>query len=264
MYDIEFSLGLGTGGLRDESRCEDIVSEALSLGYRHIDTARHYQNERAIGRAIQQSKITEEELFIATKVHSQNLGQKNIRQSVKKSLDALGVEQLDLVYIHWPSHPYEPEETLGTLSDLVSRGDIGGIGLSNFTPGGVQEARRVTDTPIDAVQVEMHPFLQQRQLKQYTETHDIRLVAHTPLCQGKVLENGTIQEVAKKYDATPAQISLAWLLDDQNVAAVPSASRKHLRENLEVFDIEMDKKDLKQIGSLDMGYRCVDYEFSPW
>lgn len=264
MSNIDFRLGLGTGRLRDEELCEDVVNEALSLGYRHIDSARHYQNERAIGRAIQQSDISEEEIFVTTKIHSQDLDARGIEKSVNKSLSALGVEQIDLVYVHWPAHAYEPEETLGKLSDLVSCGDIGNIGLSNFTIEGVKEASKVSDIPIHAVQVEMHPFLQQRRLKKYTKINGIRLVAHTPLCQGKVLENETICEIAEEHDVTPAQVSLAWVLREEHVAAVPGASKIHLQENLEARTIDIPESDLRRIDTLDSEHRCVDYEFAPW
>lgn len=264
MNAVGFRLGLGTGRLRDEKRCERIVDKGLSLGYRHIDTARHYENEQAIGRAIHQSEVPREDLFVATKIHSRDLDAQGVQRSVKESLDALGIEYLDLVYVHWPSHAYDPEETLGALSDLTAGGDIRHIGLSNFTLDGVREAREVTELPIYAVQVEMHPFLQQRVLREYAEAHGIRLVAHTPLCQGEILDDETLQEIADKYGVTPAQLTLAWLLEEEYIAAVPGASQGHLQENLEALSVDLREEDLRRITALDSGRRCVDYEFAPW
>ena len=110
----------------------------------------------------------------------------------------------------------------------------------------------------------MHPFLQQRALREYAETQGIQLVAHTPLCQGEILDNEALQEIAGKYGVTPAQLTLAWLLKEDYIAAVPSASQRHLQENLESLSLDLREEDLRRIEALDSGRRCVNYEFAPW
>jgi len=257
-----FRLGLGTGSLREGSHCRSVVKSALKVGYRHIDTARHYENESAIGDALEQSLVPRSDVFIATKVHSTNLASKDVRKSVYKSLASLDVETIDLVYVHWPAHSYDPEETLSALSDLRSEGLIRHIGLCNVTVDVLKEARRSSTAPIFAIQVEMHPFLQQRELHAYARKHGIWVVAHTPLCQGKVLENETLSAIADSYEINEAQLTLAWLMNKERVAAVPGGS--HLNENRLALSVELCASDIRKIEGISEERRCVDYEFAPW
>lgn len=260
----EFKLGLGTGSLRDEKRCRAVVASSLEVGYRHIDTARHYGNERAIGDAIEQSSVPRSDVFVATKVHSKNLASEDLRESVHQSLASLGVDTIDLVYVHWPAHSYEPEETLSTLSDLRSNGVIRHIGLCNVTRNLLEEAQHISIAPIFAIQVEMHPFLQQREMHEYARRHGIWLIAHTPLCQGRVVQNDTLSAIADKYAINEAQLSLAWLLQKERVAAVPGGGGGHLEENRQALSVPVNEADIQEIEQIVVEQRCVDYEFAPW
>ena len=258
-----FKLGLGTGNLRDEQRCRSAVESAMEAGYRHIDTARHYGNERAIREGIDQSSVSRSDVFIATKVHSKNLLPEDLRESVHQSLASLEVNTIDLVYVHWPTHSYDPDKTLATLSDLRAEGVIRNIGLCNITPDLLREAQNNSSAPIFGVQVEMHPFLQQRELHEYAQKHDFWLIAHTPLCQGAVLENDTLSDIAEKYAINEAQLTLAWLLEKEQVAAIPGGTN-HLNENRRALSVDLATSDIKDIEEISEHQRCIDYEFAPW
>jgi len=260
----DFELGLGTGSLRDELTCRRVVESALAIGYRHIDTARLYDNESAIGEALEQSSVPQNDVFVATKVHSKNLAPDDLRESVQESRASLGLETIDLVYVHWPAHTYEPVETLSALSDLRSEGAIRHVGLCNVTPELVTEAQTVSPAPIFAIQVEMHPFLQQQELHELTSQHGIWLIAHTPLCQGAVLQNETLSEIADKYTINEAQLSLAWLLHKERIAVVPGGSGTHLEDNRRALSVNFNEGDIRKIDQVSEERRCVDYEFSPW
>lgn len=259
-----FAIGLGTGHLRDDQSCEKTVRAALKVGYRHIDTARHYGNEQAIGRSIRQSDVSRDDLFLATKVHSQDLRASDVKDSVRKSAERLGVEQIDLVYVHWPAHSYVPEETLAAFDDLVASGKIRHIGLSNFTVDQIETASSILETEISAVQVEMHPFLQQQKLRDWASRAATWLIAHTPLCQGAITSDDTVSKIARQYDATAAQVSLAWLTNHDRIAAVPGGRLTHLQENLDSLSIDLSDEDLRRLDEIKTERRCVDYEFSPW
>lgn len=257
-------LGFGTGHLREYDVCFETVIEALEIGYRHIDTARAYRNETAIGDAVRQSDISRESVFLATKVHSKQLGYEDCIESVDASRDALGVETIDLVYVHWPAHEYDASETLAALASLQSSGVIRHIGVSNFTVELLREARNASTVPISAIQVEMHPYLQQDRLYEYANRHDIRLFAHTPLCQGDVVSDRVLSSIAKKHSVTEAQVALAWLLEKDGVGVVTGARGEHLRENYAAQSVPLDTEDVRRIDRIDRHERCVDYEFSPW
>lgn len=260
----EFKLGVGTGSLRDETRCNTVVKSALEFGYRHIDSARHYGNESAIGKALKQSKISRSDVFVATKVHSKKLAPKDLRESINQSATSLGVETIDLVYVHWPAHAYDPVETLSVLSELKSDKVIRHIGLSNVTLEVLKEAQTASPSPIFAIQVEMHPFLQQRELHEYTREQGIWLVAHTPLCQGAILQNETLSAIANKYAINEAQLTLAWLFQKKLVAAIPGGKGSHLKENYRTLTISLNEKDIREINQISEECRCVDYDFAPW
>ncbi|MFC6874609.1 aldo/keto reductase [Halobellus marinus] len=262
--NLSFRIGLGTGSLRSEKECTKTVQAALNEGYRHIDTARHYENEAAIGTAIDRADIPREEVFLATKIHSDNLSEKGVQQSISASLNALDINRIDLVYVHWPAHEYVPEETLPALERLRSNNTIRHIGLSNFTVDLVEEARSVIGAPIFAVQGEMHPFLPRKNLVEYTNQNDIWFVAHTPFCQGGVFDDKTILDIANENCVSRAKVVMKWILSKGRVAAVPGSRRKYLHENHALHNIELSENDIRRIDQIQRTKRCVDYDFSPW
>ncbi len=257
--------GLGTYSDDDREQWRDNVRTALDVGFRHVDTAQDYDNERYVGRGIADSDVNREALFLATKVDTANLTYEDVLESTEKSLDRLGTDYLDLLYVHWPHDTYAGAETLRAFDELYDEGSIENVGLSNFTPELLDEAREALDAPLAAHQVEMHPLLQQEELVEYAQQHDHRLVAYSPLAQGEAFDVPEIVDVAEKHDATPAQVCLAWLRSKENVAAIPKASgREHMETNLAAADLELDGEDVAAIDGIDREHRVIDPGWAPW
>ena len=258
-------LGLGTYDITDHEVCAESVETALEVGYRHVDTAEGYDNERAVGEGIAAADVDREDVFLATKVSPDNLGYGDLQSHARASADRLGVGTLDLLYVHWPIRAYDPGATLSALDELYDEGLIRHVGLSNFLPGQLDEALDRLEAPLFAHQVECHPLFQQDELRAHAREHGYRLVAYTPLAKGEVTEVPELREVAETYDATPAQVALAWLLEKESIAAIPkSATPSHIRENYGALDVELDETDVERIDGIDREKRYVDFEAAPW
>jgi 2,5-diketo-D-gluconate reductase B len=262
-------LGLGTYKNTDREQCIESVKTAIEMGYRHVDTAQMYDNEEYVGegiaQALDETDVSREDLFVATKLDTDNTGHDDVIETTKESLDRLGLDYVDLMYVHWPTDAYDPEETLPALDELVDEGLIDHVGLSNFRPDQLDEARDVLDTDLFAHQVEMHPMLPQRDLVSYAQEHDHYLVAYCPIARGQVADNDRIQEIAERHDASPYQVSLAWLLSKDNVAAIPKATgEEHIRDNFGALDITLSEDDLATIDNIGERERLVDFEEAPW
>jgi len=256
-------LGLGTWENDDPKQCVESVQTALDMGYRHIDTAQIYRNEDAVGEGIAQSAVPREDVFLATKVWISNLAPEEVIESTRESLDRLGTEYVDLLYVHWPARTYDPAETLSAFDELYSDGTIRNVGVSNFEPHHIDRAREELDAPLFANQVEVHPFLQQKQLQQYATETDLELVAYSPLARGAVIGNETLGAIAKKHNASEPQVSLAWLRE-KGVTAIPKAtSEEHIRDNWESLGVELDAEDIERIDRIDSTDRQVHPDFAP-
>jgi 2,5-diketo-D-gluconate reductase B len=257
-------LGLGTWENTDPDACAESVATALEMGYRHIDTAQAYGNEADVGDGLAAADVDREEIFLATKVWIDNLAADDVIETTEASLDRLGVDSVDLMYVHWPSRTYDAEETLAALNELHADGKIDRIGVSNFEPDQLQEAIEISDAPIVANQVECHPFLQQEALREVCADEDVELVAYSPLARGDVLENDTLQEIADAHDASPAQVSLAWLRQ-QGITAIPKAtSETHIRDNWQSLSVTLSDEEIERIESIEQTGRRVDPGFGPW
>ncbi|USZ68962.1 aldo/keto reductase [Halorussus salilacus] len=241
-------VGLGTMGIEDPDR----VASAVETGYRHLDTAQIYDNEAVVGAGIERAAAAREDLFVATKVWVDELAPADVVASTEASLDRLGLDYVDLLYVHRPIGEYDPEETLPAFDRLREEGLVRNVGVSNFSPEQVAEAREVLDAPLLANQVEMHPLYRQPELREDAQRRGYRLVAYSPLAQGEVFEVPELRAVAEKHDATPAQVSLAWLASLPNVVPIPrSASDAHLRENLAALALALDDGDVAKIESIE-------------
>jgi 2,5-diketo-D-gluconate reductase B len=259
-------LGLGTYEMDEYDECVEAVRQALDVGYRHVDTAEGYDNEEAVGDAIAEADVDREDLFLATKVSPDDLDFDHVLTSAEESLDRLGVESADLLYVHWPLGEYEAEDTLDAFAELREEGMIDEIGVSNFTVDLLEEAIEVSEEPIFANQVEMHPLLPQTELQQFCaqDDVDVELVAYSPIARGDVSDVDALQDVAEKHDATPQQVSLAWLREKE-VTAIPKAtSEDHLRENWLSLGVELDDEDMEKIDGIDERRRIVDPDEAPW
>ncbi|WP_275740902.1 aldo/keto reductase [Halorhabdus sp. SVX81] len=256
-------LGLGTWQNEAPEQCAESVRTALEMGYRHVDTAKAYHNEAAVGDGITAADVPREDIFLATKVWAGDLAHDDVIESAERSADRLGVETIDLLYIHWPSHAYDPEETLPAFDELVDRGVIDRVGVSNFTPEQVERVQEVLDAPLFANQVEMHPYLQQDELRAFAAETDLNLVAYSPLGRGTVLDDGTLADIATKHDASVAQVSLAWLRE-KGVTAIPKAtSEAHIRDNFESVALDLADEDIAAIDDIERTDRQINPDWAP-
>ncbi|WP_396612100.1 aldo/keto reductase [Haloferax sp. S1W] len=257
-------LGYGTYKLEDRDECVEAVTTALDVGYRHIDTAQMYDNEEFVGEALAESDVDIGDIFVATKLDTDNLGSDDVLETARESAAKLGVETIDLLYVHWPINAYDPDETLSALDELVEEGLVDNIGLSNFRPDQLEEAIDRLDTPLFAHQVEMHPLLQQEELLSMADEYDHHLVAYSPIARNEVAENDTLVEIAEKHEASPAQVSLAWLVEKGATPIPKAASPDHIRANLAALDIELSDDDVAAIDALGADHRIVDFDEAPW
>lgn len=262
-------VGLGTSKNTVPDQCSESIRIALENGYTHIDTAQDYDNEKYIGDGFATANVPREDVFLATKVDPANLQPEDIKQSTERSLDRLGVDYVDLLYIHWPTGEYDPETTLPAFDELRDQGIARNVGLSNFTPEMVDEAEEILNAPIFALQNEFHPFLQQKDLRAYAKKNGYPFVSFSPLIKGKFGQVEGVDEIAAAHDATPAQVVLAWVLSKENVYAIPKAtSEEHILQNLAAIDIDLTDKEIQRIDSVDRVERQVwehGPEFaSPW
>jgi len=248
------ALGVGTFQLSG-AECERAVRTALELGYRHVDTAEYYDNERAVGTAIADAPVDRGDVFLTTKVWRSNLRRDDVRPAVEASLDRLDVDYVDLLLIHWP-HPRVPvRETLDAMETLREEGLVRHLGVSNFTRSQLAEAIEVADAPIVTDQVLYHPFVDQGDLRSFCADAGVALTAYSPLARGAVLEDDTLERIGERHGRTAAQVALRWLVRQPGVVAIPrSSSRDHLAENLAVFDFDLTDDEARRIDELRGGF----------
>jgi 2,5-diketo-D-gluconate reductase B len=243
-------VGLGTMGLTGEDGIETIV-DALEMGYRHLDTAQIYGTETEVGAAIDRADVPREDVTVASKIGTDNFRPADVKQSTRASRDRLGVETIDLMYIHQPKQTYQPRETLGALADLRDDGVIDHIGVSKFNRALLDDAREILGELPAANQVELHPTYQQRELVEYARGTEMTLVAFSPLRQGDPGDVSELAPIAERHDATPAQVALAWLTAKEPVVAIPKASSSaHLRENLAATDLSLSPAEHAAIDGI--------------
>ncbi len=242
-------LGFGTWQIKG-TQCVKAVKKALEVGYRHIDTAQIYENETEVGEGILSSEIPREEIFLVTKVWKDYLDFREVLLSVSRSLDNLKTEFIDLLLIHWPNSQYPLEDTFSALKELVQTKKVKHIGVSNFTPQLLKKALKIYPSLI-CNQVEYHPFLDQSPLIRIMKKQKMFLTAYSPLARGEVFKNTTLKSIAKKYKKTPAQIALRWLLDQENIIAIPKAKTfSHITSNFKIFDFQLNPEDKRRIKKL--------------
>jgi 2,5-diketo-D-gluconate reductase B len=259
------SPGLGTSGYDGHDQCVESVRTALDLGYRHVDTAQMYDTERAVGEALADSDLGSDEVFVATKVLPENLAHDDVLSTARESAERLGVDSIDLLYVHWPTDAYDAEGTLGAFDELVDEGLVERVGLSNFTPDLLEEAFDVLDAPVFAHQVECHPLLPQRELREYAREHDHYLVAYGPFARGEVTDNDVVTSVAEEQELTPQEVLLAWSFSKENVVPIPKATGEdHLRANLEARGVDLPEAALDRLDGIDERTRRFDPDRAPW
>lgn len=267
--EVAFRVGYGThevglARIGDEAYTR-ILERVLETGYRHLDTAQGYDTEPHVAAAIERSDLNQDEVFVATKLHWSNLGYDDAIETAKESRETLGVNSIDLLYIHVPVRTYDPEETLPALDTLVDDGVVDRIGLSNFTPEMLEVALDRLETPVFAHQVEMHPLLQQETLHGFAVEHGHWLVAFSPVIRGMVREIAELRTIAANYDVTTFDVSIAWLLSKANVVPLlHTTDEGHMRANLEAASLALEAADLETIDAIDREWRANDGRIDPW
>lgn len=252
-------LGLGTWQLAGEE-CSRTVREALDSGYRHIDTALMYKNQKEIGTAVKD--YDRDSLFITSKVPHTELTQPDFKAATETILRQLGVDYLDLLLIHWPNAEVPMEEPLTALANLIEEGIIRSAGVSNFTVTHLKEALRLDIVKIVNNQVECHPFLPQKELIDFCNSNEITVTAYCPLAKGDVVGDKTLQEIAETHETSPAAVSLRWLLQRGLIAIPKSSSKEHLRENLSVCSWMLTKEEMERIDAIQRHARKIAPEWA--
>lgn len=255
------ALGYGTWQLVGR-RVHACVLEALSIGYRHIDTAQMYENEADVGSALAATEVPREEIFVTTKLSPGNLHRGDVRRTTHASLRRLGLEYVDALLIHWPNDQVGLDETLGAMRELREAGLVRHIGVSNFSPALLEQALRLA--PVSLLQVEYHPFLQQPVLLEMARRTNVVFTAYCPLARGRVSDEPLLRAIGRRHDKTAAQVTLRWLVQQEGVVAIPkAASRDHMRENFEIFDFSLSPEEMRAIFELNRGERLVDPPWAP-
>lgn len=252
-------IGLGTWRLSG-SKCQDTVKAALNLGYKHIDTAQLYDNERQIGRAIKE--FDRKQLFITSKVAQSQLYYDQVLKACGQSLDKLGTDYLDMYLIHWPNDSIAISETMQAMGELVNRNMVRSIGLSNFNVARLRDAVQASPVPVCNDQVEYHPLTHRRELPEFCRQNGITITAYSPLARGSVAKIPQLQQIAQQHGKTPAQISLKWLIQ-KGIAAIPKASSvEHLKENIDLDDLELTAREINLIDTIEVEQRFIDHSYT--
>ncbi len=248
-------LGFGVFQVPPEDT-QEVVEEALEVGYRHIDTAGAYRNERGVGAAIAAAGIPREEIFVTTKLWNSHQGYESTLGAFRKSLNRLGLDRIDLYLIHWPV-PTEGRalDTWRAFERIHDEGRSRTIGVSNFRIEDLEQLEQQAFVQPTVNQIELHPHFPQAELRAWHQEHGIATEAWSPLAQGELLVNETISRVAARHDRTPAQVILRWHLQLGNVVIPKSVTPKRIRENFELFDFELSDEDMTEIAALDVGRR---------
>jgi diketogulonate reductase-like aldo/keto reductase len=259
------ALGLGTWTLKGE-QCSDLVQHALALGYRHVDTARVYENEAAVGAGIKASPVPRDDIFLTTKVWWTDLAPADLERSAEGSLKQLGLDHVDLLLIHWPNARIRLEDTIKALNRMRERGITRHIGVANFPTKLLARAISLSDAPLVANQVEYHPYLDQTKVHAACRAAGVAIVSYCPLYRsGGLLEEPVILAAASRLGKSPGQIVLRWHVQQEGVAAIPRTTRKErLAENAAIFDFALSDAEMAAISRLTKANRRIcDYDFSP-
>ena len=250
------SIGLGTWDIRGKEG-EKIIQLALEVGYRHIDTAQMYENEKEVGNAISDSKIEREEIFITTKIYTLIVKNEGIKDSFESSLINLKTDHVDLLLIHFPAFTTNLNDMLDILFKLKETGKTKNVGISNFNHNLVNECIKLGYKDIFCNQVEYHPYLEQNNLIKVLKEYNILPVAYSPLAKGKLLNDKVVIKIAEKYSKQPAQIILRWLNQQDWISIPKSANEDRMKENMNIFDFTISEKDMNLLHGLARNYRAV-------
>ena len=249
-------VGLGLWLMKDKQECISAVDAAISAGYRHFDTAQRYENEAFLGEALAASTINREDLFVTTKIAVENMRWPVLVNTFEQSLANLRMQYVDLLLLHFPATEWR-RPAWSRMEELAQSGKAKAIGVSNYTIRHLEELLKECTIKPAVNQVELHVYLQQPELLEYCNAHDIVVQAYSPLAHGYGIDNPMLIEIGKKYGKTAAQIMIKWCLQVGAVPLPKSANVERIAQNTDVFNFELDATDMKQLASLDKNYRTA-------
>jgi 2,5-diketo-D-gluconate reductase B len=242
-------IGLGTGRLRG-SVCTDIVERALRLGYRHIDTAEGYENEREVGQGLHASGVRREDIFVTTKISPSHFAPRELERAAKDSLVRLRLSEIDLLLLHFPNPQVPLSETLEALCKVKRAGLTRHIGVSNFEVADIHEAVQQANEPLVCNQIAMNSFVNCPALTAACRAHHMAIVAYSPIARGEANNDAVLKRIGQVYGKSSAQVSLQWLVQ-QEISVIPRTSRiDHLSENYSIFDFELSEAEMSEISSI--------------
>ncbi len=255
-------LGLGTWELRGRV-CTRVVEQALRLGYRHLDTAEMYDNEREVGEGLRVSGVKRGEVFVTTKIWPSHFAPRELERAARDCLVRLRLSEVDLLLLHWPNPQIPLAETLGALANVKRDGLTRHIGVSNFTVALIEETVRTTSEPLVCNQIECHPFLDQSKVIAACRRHQLAVVAYSPIARGGARDNEVLARIGTTHGKSAAQVSLRSLVQ-QNIAVIPRTKKiERLSENAAIFDFTLSGQEMAEIAALaHPGGRVVDFAFS--
>ncbi|MES1948500.1 aldo/keto reductase [Salinisphaera sp. C84B14] len=258
------AIGFGTFEL-EPADAESMVAHALDVGYRHIDTAQMYKNEEAVGRGLKKSGLDREDIFLTTKVWTDQFADGDLQASVRESLKKLDTDYVDLLLLHWPNPDISLKETLGALNEVREQGLARNIGISNFTTTLIEEAVGQSAAPLATNQVEFHPYISQKPVLDKVAEHGMALTAYCPLAQGRVFSEPTLERIGKAHGKNGGQVALRWLIQHGDVVVIPRSSKKaHVTNNFEIFDFELTEEEMREIEALHSeDGRIINPSFAP-
>src|ERR1700726_4543435 len=255
-------LGLGTWELRGRT-CARVVEQALRLGYRHLDTAELYENEREVGEGFRASGAKRNDVFVTTKIWPNHFAPRELERAARDCLVRLRLSEVDLLLLHWPNPKVPLSETVGALCKVKRDGLARHIGISNFTVALIEEAWRATSEPLVCNQIECHPFLDQSKVIAECRKRDMAVVAYSPIARGDARGNDVLGRIGTAHDKTAVQVCLRFLVQ-QDIVVIPRTSKvERLSENAAIFDFALSNKEMAEIAALSQpDGRRVDWAYS--
>lgn len=254
------ALGLGTYRVENNDECRASVEHAIKSGYRHIDTAKVYENEEKVGQGIKDgleaTGLKREDLFITTKLWMADFGRENVQKAYETSLEKLALDYVDLYLIHWPGQDKDLIiETWKAMEVLYNEGKVKNIGVSNFNVDHLENLLQETSIKPVINQIECHPYLIQKELRTYLEAQKIVAQSWSPLMNGQILEDEVVKEIADELGKTPAQVIIRWNIDENIVVIPKSVTPSRIEENINVFDFELSEDQLSRLNALNKDER---------
>jgi diketogulonate reductase-like aldo/keto reductase len=242
---------LGLGVWQIERDCADVVADAIAAGYRHVDTAFVYGNEKDVGEGVRRSGVPRDQIHVTTKVWRDYLGAGDLQKAAEGSLKTLGMDYVDLLLIHWPNSEVPLEEMIGALNEVKRRGLTRAIGVANFPSALFEEAANLSEAPLATNQVEYHPYLSQRAVLETVRRHHSSLTAYSPLARGALARDPLLAEIGKPHGKSATQVGLRWFVQQDDVITIPkSASPERLRQNIDVWDFALTDEEMVRISAL--------------